>query len=81
MNHKVSVKINNKWVNFGKVEVNKFGNLSLSIRNTQDFKDFVNNGGQWLNFALFEDSGDKTTKKPEKAPVAPLFDDSETIPF
>ena len=56
MNFKVSAKLGQgKWWIFGSIKTNQWGNLQLSMKNTQQLKDFVNNGGDWLNFSLFED--------------------------
>lgn len=54
-NFKVSAKRNGKWWNFGSIKKNQYGNLQLSFKNTQELKEFVNKGGDWLNFSLFED--------------------------
>lgn len=61
MNFKASAKVNGKWWTFGSVKKNQWGNLQLSMKNTQQLKDFVNNGGEWLNFSLFEEEGKPQT--------------------
>ncbi len=88
MNFKVSAKLGQgKWWTFGTIKKNQWGNLQLSMKNTQQLKDFVNNGGEWLNFSLFEEDGQKeqTPHNQEKAdayqPQAALDDDSDLIPF
>jgi hypothetical protein len=61
MNFKISAKLasTGKFWQFGSIKTNQWGNLQLSMKNTQQLKDFVNNGGEWLNFSLFEE--DKQT--------------------
>jgi len=84
MNYKVSAKRNGKWWTFGSIKKNQFGNLQLSFKNTPELKEFVANGGEWLNLSLFD-----TDEKKEIAPEAQQqLDklkksalDSEEIPF
>lgn len=86
MNFKVSAKLNGKWWTFGSVKTNQYGNLSLSFKNTQQLKDFVNNGGDWLNFSLFDDASEEQTPhnqakqdgyQPSNAPL----DLDDSLPF
>lgn len=71
MEFNVSAKVNGKWWTFGRIRNNKFGNLDLSFKNTPELKKFVNEGGEWLNFALFEPrekSGSPQKATPQEAP-------------
>jgi len=81
MNYRVSAKLQTgKWFGFGNIKENKFGNLQLSFKNTQQFKDFVNEGGEWLNFSLFADDEEK--KAMQKATPAPAeYKSTDEIPF
>lgn len=87
MNFKVSAKLasTSKWWQFGSIKKNQYGNLSLSFKNTQQLKDFVNNGGEWLNFALFEEEQKQTPHNQAKADgyqyTPALPDDSQDLPF
>jgi thiamine monophosphate synthase len=58
-NKKVSIKVNGKWRTFGTIKLNKFGHLQLSIRNSQEFKELVAGGADWLNFSLFDEDEKK----------------------
>jgi hypothetical protein len=55
--YKVSKKINDKWVTLGNVKTNQWGNLSLGLHCTQQFKEIVasTEDGKWLNLSLFEE--------------------------
>lgn len=75
MNFKVSAKRNDKWFNFGRIAENKWGKLQLSFKNTPELKEHINNGGEWLNFSLFEDK-----PKEEIAPTQ-VSDLDDEIPF
>ena len=55
MKYKVSAKRNDKWWTFGAVKENQYGNLQLSMKNTPELKEHILQGGEWLNFSLFED--------------------------
>jgi hypothetical protein len=81
MNYKVSAKKDGKWLNFGRVQTNKYGNLQLSFKNTTDFKKLVNDGGEWLNFSLFEDKPKEGKSTPPAAYDESTFDENEEIPF
>jgi len=69
----------------------KLSQLQASFKNTQQLKDFVNNGGEWLNFSLFEDNGGSAhnadnahnqAKQDGYQPSnAPLDLDEDSIPF
>lgn len=78
MKYNVSKKIDGKWKNFGRIETNKFGNLSLSFRNTQEFKDFITSQGDWVNFALFP--AEERIEGGLRKDAGPPKDDSE-VPF
>lgn len=76
--YKVSAKRSDgKWWNFGRIKTNQYGNLSLSFKNTPELREHVLQGGEWLNFSLFEDKPKEGQPKQE---VLPPFNDSE-IPF
>lgn len=74
MNFKVSKKkTDGKWWSWGSIKENQYGNLQLSFKNTPEFKQMINESGDWLNFSLFED-------KPKDLPSAESTTDEE-IPF
>jgi len=68
MEYNLTKKIDGKWVNFGNIKVNQFGNLQASFKNTGELKELVLQGGEWINFAMFE-------KKPKDA--APISEHSK----
>lgn len=77
--HKVSKKINGKWMNVGNLGINKFGNpeLGLRISDLQPLIDqAVSEGKGWINLSLFPDLD-------EPKPVARTVtaDDDQGIPF
>lgn len=74
MNYLVKTKINEKWFTLGRVEINKFGKPQLSLRNTPELKELVNNGKDWLNLSLFEKTDDNAPKAPRPA-AQPVDDD------
>lgn len=80
MDYKISAKRGEKWWKFGSIKKNQWGNLQLSMKNTKELKELVNNGGEWLNFSLFENNGDKEPSKPSKQQAVNNEDDDE-IPF
>jgi len=57
LNYKVSKKIDDKWLSFGNVKRNSYGNMQLGIHVTALFKKIVaeTEEGKWLNLSLFED--------------------------
>ncbi len=82
MNHKVSKKIDGKWKSFGNVKENQYGNLSLGLRCTADFKKLVADmeEGKWLNFALFEEDEKQAEQSMQgSSRPSPVLNDE--IPF
>lgn len=86
--YNASIKINDKWVNFGKISRNQWGNLQLSMRNSAELKQLINGGKEWLNFSLFEakpktknynNAPSKASKPSKVANIAEDLDDE--IPF
>ncbi len=78
MNKKVSAKNKNgKYWNYGFIKVNPWGNLQLSLKNTAELKQLLAEGGEWINFSLFDDDkSDVRPKKPmEHTQAPPDFDD------
>ena len=67
MDYNLSKKIGEKWVNFGTVKKNQYGNLQASFRNTGELKELVLQGGEWINFSMFE----KKDKPKEPQAVTP----------
>lgn len=66
-NFKVSRKnAEGKFWQYGNLKKNKFGNYSLGMRATADFKKLVadTTEGEWINFNLFKDEGKKSEGKP-----------------
>lgn len=57
MNYKLSTKVNGKWWTFGNIKINQWGNLQASFKNTEQLKKLILEGGEWINFSLFEDNG------------------------
>lgn len=76
-----SAKVNGKWWTFGRIKKNQYGNYQLSFKNTDVLKKFVNEGGEWLNFSLFEprDKEEMPQQKPQSKPEKSY--DSDEIPF
>lgn len=70
MNYLIKTKIEDGWRTLGSVKVNKWGKLQASFKNSELLKKLVNEGGEWLNFALFEDK-----------PKAPAPSEDEDLPF
>ncbi len=58
--YKVSKKIDEKWKSFGSVKPNKWGNMSLGLHCTAEFKKIIADtpDGEWLNLACFEEKPD-----------------------
>ena len=48
------------WI-FGNLATNKWGNPNLSFKKTPELRALLEAGGEWLNFAIYEDE-----PKPEK---------------
>jgi hypothetical protein len=76
--YSVSAKIGDKWVN-GRLSEGKYG-WQIGIKNTPELKELVANGGEWINFNVKE-KVDKQEDKPKEATKAPVYDDSQDIPF
>ena len=78
--YNVSKKRGEKWWSYGRIAINKFGNLQLSMKITPELQELVNGEG-YLNFSLFEDDGGnyKTKSKPVEKPQAIELNDE--IPF
>ncbi len=68
--YKVSQKAaDGKWRQFGNVSKNKYGNFSLGMKVTPELRKLLADAkeGGWLNFALFEDAGErKPAARPEQ---------------
>lgn len=81
---KVSLKVNGKWWTFGSLKTNQYGNLQLSFKNTPELKKLILEGGEWINFSLFDDEGERKLKPETQAKLDDLkstaFNDEE-IPF
>lgn len=77
MNFNVSAKnAAGKWWRWGKIEEGKYG-PRLSFKNTPEFKEWLAQQGDWINFSLYEEK-EAPNKKIEKTPPAQLDDE---IPF
>lgn len=90
MNKKVSAKNKNgKFWNYGFIKVNPWGNLQLSLKNTEELKKLLAEGGEWINFSLFDDERDTTTaqqpapsqKKVTTDTQAPISHFDDELPF
>jgi hypothetical protein len=70
-----------KWKTFGSVKKNQFGNYSLGIKNTQEFKDLVGSSAEWLNFSLFVEK-EKPDYKPAVNQSGQVVDElNDEVPF
>jgi hypothetical protein len=78
--YNVSTKVNGKWWTFGRIKKNQYGNYQLSFKNTDALKKFVSEGGEWLNFSLFEPR-DKEEGGAPKAQAKPATTLDDEIPF
>jgi hypothetical protein len=85
--HKLSAKVNDKWVTFGSVKLNQWGKLQASLKVTPELLSFLD-GKQWVNFAMFErDDKDKPQYLKEPDPIVygnaakPPQDLDDEIPF
>lgn len=67
-----------KYETLGNIKKNRWGNYSLSIKVTPQFKDMIANvnSGNWLNLSIFED--DRNKAKPEGKPT---YDNGSEVPF
>ena len=74
MDQNIVIKVGDKkWHTVGSLKVNKWGNLSLSLRKCPELEAHMNNDSQWVNFHVFD-------KKEDSQPEVPVVD-SDEIPF
>lgn len=75
-NYLVKRKHEGKFLTFGNVKKNQYGNFSLGMKVGPLLKDLVANAkdGEWLNWSLFTDDG-------EKREVPAKLDESQEIQF
>lgn len=70
MNYLIKTKTADGWRTLGSVKVNQWGKLQASFKNSELLKKLVNEGGEWLNFALFEEKPKEAPKQQEDQDLA-----------
>lgn len=78
MDYNLSKKVGEKWVNFGSVKKNQYGNLQASFRNTPELRELILQGGEWINFSMFEKKDKLAESKAPAGYARPKADNSLT---
>lgn len=63
MNYKITKKINDKWLTFGWISPNKFGNQTLKMSVKSLKKQLEDAEGEYLFFSMFEDDSNNQQGK------------------
>lgn len=60
---KVAKKVGGKWKTLGNIKLNKFGNMELGLRNSDELREAITavEPGKWINLSIFPDKKDEVS--------------------